>query len=404
MKTSKRLASLPPYPFARWSAEVRAAQARGVDVIRLDIGNPDLPPPDRVVDALSRSARHQGNHGYPGFRGIPAFREAVAEYYGGRFGVPLDPDTQVLPLIGSKEGIVNIALACLDPDDLALVPDPGYAPYRMGAALAGAETYSVPLLADRDFLPDLDAIPADVACRAALLWLNYPNNPTGATAGLDFLSEAVAFARRHALLLCHDAPYCDVTYGEYRAPSVLEIEGALDVAVEFNSLSKTANMAGWRLGMAVGNAAAIAALGQVKSNIDSGVFRPLQEAGVEALSVGPGWIARRNQIYEGRMDAVVDAVRYAGMAARRPHATLYAWARLPAGWAAEGATSETFGLALLEQAGVAVAPGSFFGSGGEGYVRISVTAPTERVLEAMVRLVHFVETANLDSAQRAAHG
>jgi LL-diaminopimelate aminotransferase len=359
-----------------------------VDVIRLDIGNPDMPPPDGIIDALYRSARDPTHHGYPGFRGIPAFREAVAEYYERRFGVGLDPDAQVVPLIGSKEGIINAALACLDPGDLALVPDPGYAPYALGAALAGADVYAFRLPVERGFLPDLDAMPPDVAQQASLMWLNYPNNPTGATAELEFLAGAVSFARDHDLLLCHDAPYCDVTYDGYRAPSVLEVDGALDVAVEFNSLSKMANMAGWRVGMAVGNAQAVGALAQVKSNIDSGIFRPLQEAAVEALSLEPAWIAERNAVYARRMEIVLVGVWTAGMRAARPRATLYVWAPVPSGW-----TSESFGLALLGDAGVAVAPGSFFGPGGEGFVRISVTAPTERLQEAMDRLITFVDAA-----------
>jgi LL-diaminopimelate aminotransferase len=278
-----------------------------------------------------------------------------------------------------------MALACLDPGDVVLVPDPGYAPYALGAALAGAAAVTVPLPAERGFLPNLGAIPPEVAERAVMLWLNYPNNPTGATADLGFFADAVAYARQHNLILCHDAPYCDITYGGYQAPSILQVDGALDVSIEFNSLSKMANMAGWRLGMAVGNGQAVAALGQVKSNIDSGIFRPVQEAGVAALALNPSWIEERNQIYAERLDVVVGAVRSVGMAAQRPRATLYVWAPIPAGW-----SSEDFGLVLLESAGVAVAPGSFFGSGGEGYVRISVTAPSERLREAMARLVRFV--------------
>ena len=384
MKRAKRLLNIPPYPFARWGRLVQAARQKGRDVIRLDIGSPDMPPPDVVVEALCRSARYPDRHGYPGFRGIPAFREAISGYYKRRFGVTLDPETQVMPLIGSKEGIVNLALACLDPDDLALVPDPGYAPYALGAVLAGAGVYPFPLRAERGFLPDLDAIPADVADRATLMWLNYPNNPTGATADLEFFAQAVAFAREHDLLLCHDAPYCDVTYDGYAAPSLLQVDGASDVAVEINSLSKTVNMAGWRLGMAVGNAEARAALAQVKSNIDSGIFRPLQEAAVRALSVDRGWLATRNQVYQERVGIIVDALNVVGLEASRPRATLYVWAQVPAGW-----NSETFARALLDETGVAIAPGSFFGLGGDGYVRVSVTAPTQRVREAMKRLQHF---------------
>ena len=389
MKRANRLSNTPPYPFARWAGYVQAARQRGLDTIRLDVGNPDMPPPEAVIEALFLSARCPDHHGYPGYRGIPAFRQAVAEYYMRRFGVTLDPDTEIVPLLGSKEGLVHLALACLDAGDVALVPDPGYAPYAMGTALAGAQAHTFRLPAERGFLPDFDVISPDVADRATLMWLNYPNNPTGATADLELFSQAVAFARQHDLLLCHDAPYCDVTYGGYVAPSLLQVEGAKEVAVEFNSLSKTANMAGWRVGMAVGNADALSALAQVKSNVDSGMFRPLQEAAVEALSIGKEWIAARNAVYEQRMEIILDALPAAGMSALPPRATLYVWAQVPPGWDAE-----TFALGLLEATGVAVAPGSFFGSGGgAGYVRISVTTPTERLKEAMERLRAFAVEA-----------
>jgi LL-diaminopimelate aminotransferase len=386
MKRASRLAKLPPYPFARWASHIADARQKGLDVIRLDIGDPDMPPADTVIEALCRSAHEPDHHGYPGYRGIPGFREAVAEYYERRFGVALDPETQIVPLIGSKEGLVNMALACLDPGDLALVPDPGYAPYTMGAALAGAAVHTFPLLAENDFLPALDAIPADVADRATLMWLNYPNNPTGATADVAFFEQALDFARRHDLLLCHDAPYCDVTYDGYVAPSLSQVRGAMEVAVEFNSLSKTANMAGWRVGMAVGNAEALAALAQVKSNVDSGIFRPLQEAAVQALSTDPDWLAARNSVYQERLEIILETLDAVGMETTRPSAALYVWARVPEGW-----ESEPFALALLEQMGVAIAPGPFFGPSGEGYVRLSVTAPTERVREAMGRLLQFAE-------------
>lgn len=393
MKRADRLLNIPPYPFACLAAHVEAARQQGMDVIRLDMGNPDMPPPDKVIEALCRSAHQPDRHGYPGYRGLPVLREAIAAYYERRFGVSLDPETQVVPLIGSKEGIVNIALACLDPGDLVLVPDPGYAPYTRGAALAGAQGYTFPLLAERGFLPDLDAIPSDVAGRAVLMWLNYPNNPTGATADLEFFAQAVDFARRYDLLLCHDAPYCDVTYDGYVAPSLLQVEGASEVAVELNSLSKTFNMAGWRVGMAVGNSDALAALAQVKSNVDSGIFRPLQEAAVRALSIAPEWLSARNEVYWERLEIVSEGLRAAGIEAVRPRATLYAWVRAPDGWA----SSERFVLALLDQAGVAVAPGSFFGPAGEGYVRISATAPTERVREAMERLGRFATSLSVPS-------
>jgi LL-diaminopimelate aminotransferase len=380
MKRARRLQNLPEYPFSRWARQVEAVRQRGMDVIRLDIGSPDLPPPADVVEELCAAARLPDQHGYVSYRGLPKLREAIAAYYLRRFGVALDPDTQVLPLIGSKEGIVNLSLACLDPGDVSLVPDPGYAPYSMGAILAGGDVQAVPLLPEEGFLADLDAIPTAAARRARLMWLNYPNNPTGATASLECFTRAVGFASERGLLLCHDASYCDVTFDGYVAPSLLEVPGASEVAVEFGSFSKTYNMAGWRLGTAVGNAAALDMLAQTKSNVDSGMFRPAQVAAIRALSVAPGWISQRNAIYEERMDILLSGVGAIGLKASRPRATLYLWARLPEGW-----TSEGFALSVLEATGVALAPGSFFGARGEGYVRFSVTALTSRLQEAVER-------------------
>ena len=382
MKRSERLATLPPYPFAIWAGEIRRVQQQGTDVIRLDIGNPDLAPPTDVIETLCASAHEATHHGYSGYRGLPSLRRAMAAYYARRFDVDLDPDAEVVPLMGSKEGIVNLAMACVGPGDVVLVPDPGYAPYTMGSLLAGAEVVKFPLLASNDFLPDLGAIPLEALSRARMIWLNYPNNPTGAVADLAFLEKAVGFARDHDLLLCFDAPYCDVTYDGYVAPSVLQVEGAKDVAIEFNSLSKTYNMAGWRMGMTVGNAGVLEALAQVKSNVDSGMFHPLQEAAVRALAVGPAWIAERNAIYRERLEILAEGLMALGLDASLPRAALYLWAAVP-----EGEDSETLARRWLQEAGVAVAPGSFFGPSGTGYVRVSATAPTERIREAVARLL-----------------
>ncbi len=377
-----RLATLPPYPFALWSAHVAQVERRGVDVIRLDIGNPDLAPPEPVIAALCASARQPDHHGYGGYRGLGTLRRAMADYYMRRFGVGLDPDVEVLPLIGSKEGIVNLALACLNPGDVVLVPDPGYAPYAMGAMLAGAEVVTFPLRSEHGFLPVLSEIPeADVA-RAKLMWLNYPNNPTGGVADLGFLAQAVAFARDHGILIAYDAPYCDVAFDGYSAPSILRVEGAMDVAVEFNSLSKTYNMAGWRIGMAVGNREALAALAQVKSNVDSGLFHPLQEAAICALATEPSWIEGRNAIYRERLQILSDGLQTVGINASLPKAALYLW--VPVFESSESA--DRLARVWLERAGVAVAPGAFFGPSGTGYVRISATAPTERIREAVARI------------------
>lgn len=381
MKPANRVTNLPPYPFASLGKRIAELKARGMDVIRLDIGSPDLPPPQRIIDALYRSACNPDHHGYGGYYGIPALRQAIADYYQRRFGVTLDPDAEVLPLIGSKEGIVNIALAYLDPGDLALVPDPGYAPYTMGAYLASARVATFPLLAERNYLPDLSAIPAAVADEARLIWLNYPNNPTGATTTLEFLAEAVAFAREHDLLICHDAPYCDLTYDGYVAPSILQVEGARKVAIEFNSLSKLYNMAGWRVGMVVGNRHVLEALTRVKTNVDSGIFRAIQDAAIEALTGDQSWLAERNAIYQERRDIIVAGLAEIGIKVRPPQASLYVWAPVP-----EGYTSVEFTTRLLEEQGVSITPGTVFGANGEGYMRISLGAATERIYEAMDRL------------------
>ncbi len=382
MKRASRLNYLPPYPFAKWSDRIAAVRKRGQEVIRLDVGNPDLPPPDEVITSLTAAAHRLDQHGYSHYRGTFALRVAIADYYARRFGVSLDPETQVLPLPGSKEGITHLAIACLDPGDVVLVPTPGYAPYSVGAILAGARVHWMPLKPENEFWPDLKAVPSSVVEQARLMWLNYPHNPTGATADLTFLTQAVAFARRHHLLLCHDAPYCDVTYDGYVAPSVMQVEGATEIAVEFNSLSKTFNMAGWRVGIAVGNNDALAALAQVESNVNSGMFIPIQDAAVQALSVSSEWIAARNAVYRERIAMVVERLTQAGITVQLPLATPYVWGMLP-----PGQTSEEFAVALLEQTGVAVTPGSFFGPGGEGAVRISVTAPDGLIAEAMTRLL-----------------
>jgi len=384
MKPANRIVNLPPYPFARLGRRIAEFKAQGMDVIRLDIGSPDLPPPQPIINALCRSAHDPHHHGYAGYYGIPALRQAMAAYYQRRFGVTLDPDNEVVPLIGSKEGIVNIALAYLDPGDVALVPDPGYAPYTMGAYLASGRVETFPLLAERNYLPDLDAIPADLADRAKLIWLNYPNNPTGATATLEFFAEVVAFAREHDLLICHDAPYCDLTYDGYVAPSILQVEGAREVAIEFNSLSKMYNMAGWRVGMAVGNQQALEGLARVKTNIDSGIFRAIQDAAVEALTGDQSWLPERNAIYQERRDIILAGLAAVGIHARKPEASLYVWAPVP-----EGYTSDDFATRLLEEKGVSVAPGTVFGAHGEGYMRVSLGAATERIREAMERLAGF---------------
>ncbi len=369
------------YVFAAHGARLKKLAAEGLDIIRLDIGEPDAPPPDFIIEELSRSARNPKHHGYAGYVGTPQLKQAIAEYYQRRFGVTLDPGPEVLPLIGSKEGLANIALAWLDPGDIAIVPDPGYPTYQMGAKLAGADVYFMPLEQRLGWLPDLAAIPAEVADRARLLWISYPNNPTGAVAPLSFYEEAVDFCRRHDILLCSDLPYADVCFDGYAAPSVLAVPGAKEVTLEFNSLSKSHHMAGWRVGMAVGNAVAVKALLQTKSNIDSGIFRAIQDAATAALNGDPAWMEERNRQYQERRDMVLETVRAIGMEAETPKASLYIWAKPPAGY-----TSVAFADKVLLETGVSFTPGDAYGPSGAGWIRISIGQETALIEEAMRRL------------------
>jgi LL-diaminopimelate aminotransferase len=385
MRSAQRLEALPIYVFAALDAKLKMLRDQGIDIIKLDIGSPDGPPPAAVVAALSRSAADPARHGYAGYYGTLKLRQAMADYYAARFAVDLRAADEVLPLIGSKEGIANMALAWLDAGDLALVPDPGYPAYRMSAYMAGADVYGMPLLEENGFLPDLEAIPVEVAARARLMWLNYPNNPTGAIGPQCFFEEAVDFCRRHDILLCHDAPYAEVCYDGYRAPSLLSVPGAKGVAVEFNSLSKSHNMAGWRVGMAVGNPVALAALLQVKSNIDSGIFLAIQDAAVAALTGDQTWIATRNREYALRRDMLYDVlVNQWRLQVAKPLAGLYLWPRVP-----DGYTSVEFADEIVLHTGVSLTPGSAFGPHGEGYLRISVGQTSERVAAAVARLRAF---------------
>ncbi len=385
MRLASRLSTLPPYVFAALEQRIRALQAQGKDIIRLDIGSPDLAPPEEIIAALHEAAQRPDVHGYPSFRGQPEFRRAVAAYYARRFGVTLDPEREVLALIGSKEGIYHVATAFIDPGTVALVPDPGYPAYSNPVLLAGGEVFPLPLTRERDFLPDLDAIPAAVLTKARVLWLNYPNNPTTALADKGFLERTVAFARRHELLLAYDNPYCELVWDGSRAPSILEIPGAREVAVEFNSLSKTANMAGWRIGMAVGNAQAIEALARVKSNGDTGVFKAIQLAAARALDLPEAWFTARNAIYAQRRACITSALDRMRLWYAPSAATMYVWFEVPMGW-----DSLTFTQALLEDAGVSLSPGTAFGAQGEGYARISLVQPEARLTEAMERMERWL--------------
>ena len=379
-----RMGNFPPYFFHGLSQRIGALRARGVDVIRMDMGSPDLPPAPHVIDALKKSADDPGHHGYMPFDGTPNYRQAWSDFYGKRFGVELDPNTELVGLLGSKEGVFNLALAWLDPGDVALVPDPGYAPYTAGAKFAGAEVVYMPLLEDNDFLPDFDAIPRDTLQRARLMWLNYPNNPTGATAGPEFFAKAVALAHEWGFLLAHDAPYMEIAYGGYRPPSILQIPNAKEVGIEFNSMSKSYNMAGWRAGVACGHPAAIEALATLKTNVDAGSFQPILDASAAALTGDQTWLAERNEQYRVRRDLAVEALHEAGMRVKTPAAAIYVWARLP-----ESVNETNYAADLLDAVGVSVTPGTVFGPGGKGYIRISLGTPTERVREAMGRVRGF---------------
>lgn len=381
VRLAQRIEKLPPYLFADISRRIAAKRAEGVDVISFGIGDPDLPTPDHILASLAEASREPANHRYPESEGLPELRQAVARWYGRRFDVDLDPATEVLPLIGSKEGIGHIAVCFIDPGDIALVPDPGYPVYGVGTLLAGGEPYYLPLTEENDFLPDLDAVPEKIAKRAKVLWLNYPNNPTGAVADLDFFERAVAFAKKHDLAVLHDGPYSEVAFDGYKPVSFLQADGAKDVGIEFHSLSKSYNMTGWRIGMAVGNAQIINALMRVKSNLDSGIPQAIQQMAITALDGPQTVIAEHNAIYEKRRDRLVAALTKMGLRLRAPKASLYLWARVP-----DGSTSVSYATRLLDEAGVVVTPGIGYGPTGEGYVRLSLTIPDDRLEEGLKRM------------------
>ncbi|MEX2160043.1 MAG: LL-diaminopimelate aminotransferase [Dehalococcoidia bacterium] len=381
MRFAKRVEELPPYLFHAISRKIAEKRAQGVDVISFGVGDPDLPTPPHIIDALVEAARDASNHHYPETDGLPAFRKAVAGWYKRRFGVSLDPDKEVVPLIGSKEGIGHIPLCFIDPGDVALTPDPGYPVYSVSVELAGGESYALPLLEERTFLPDLDAVPDAVAARAKLLWLNYPSNPTAAIADVDFFEQAVAFAKKHDIVIVHDMAYSEVSYDEYVPPSFLQAKGARDVSVEVNSLSKSYNMTGWRIGMAAGNAQMIDALTRVKSNLDSGIPNAIQLMAIAALEGPQDCIEEHNAIYQRRRDRLVEALRGIGLRVETPKASLYLWAGLP-----DGASSIDFAARLLDDTGVVVTPGVGYGKHGEGYVRLSLSVPDDRLEEGVRRL------------------
>ncbi len=381
VELAERLKRLPPYLFAEIDKKKREARARGVDLIDMGIGDPDLPTPPHIIEALKRGAENPANHRYPDYEGLVEFRRAVAGWYTRRFGVTLDPETEVLTLIGSKEGTAHMPLAFVNPGDVVLVPDPGYPVYAAGTWFAGGEVHFMPLRRANGFLPDLDAIPAEIARRARLMYLNYPNNPTAAVASREFFERVVAFARTHGIIVCHDAMYSELRFDGYRPPSFLEVAGAKEAGVEFHSLSKTYSMTGWRIGFCSGNAAVIAGLGKVKTNVDSGVFQAVQEAGIAALT-GPQDVPEQyRRTYQERRDVVVAGLKALGWEVDVPKGAFFVWAPVP-----RGLDSRTFAARLLEEAGCVVTPGVGFGPSGEGFYRIALTIDAKRLHEAMERL------------------
>ena len=382
---AERINSLPPYLFADIDRKKREAENRGVDIIDMGVGDPDLPTPSHIVDALCKAAAEPANHRYPSYEGMFTFREAVADWYRRRKHVSLDPDSEVLTLIGSKEGIAHSTFAFLNPHDIALVPNPAYPVYKNAVIMADSIPFSMPLMEESGFKPDFERIDAEIAKSAKLMFLNYPNNPTAATADEEFFKDVVDFAYEHDIMVLHDNPYSELTFDGYEAPSFLRVNGAKEVGIEFNSLSKTYNMTGWRIGFAVGNPEILNGLRLVKTNIDSGTFQAIQVAGIAALTGSQDCIRANVAVYRARRDALVAGLKSAGIEASKPKATFYLWVRVP-----DGYSSMQFSMFLLERAGVVVTPGVGFGEYGEGFVRFSLCLDIERIKEACERITDIL--------------
>lgn len=381
IQKAERLKQLPPYLFMEIDRLKAEVAAKGLDIIDLGVGDPDLPTPTHILNRLTQAAMDPKNHRYPSYSGMNDFRTAVASWYGRRFGVALDPEKEVVTLIGSKEGIAHFPLAFLNPGDLALVSSPGYPVYHIGTLFAGGQFLFLPLLKENQFLPDLTRIPKEAAGRAKILFINYPNNPTAAVADRAFFERVVRFARENQIIVCHDAAYSEIAYDGFRPMSFLEIPGAKEVGIEFHSLSKTYNMTGWRIGFAVGNARLIEGLSQIKSNIDSGAAQAIQWAGIEALEGPQDGLSTLNAVYQRRRDLLVAGLKKIGLGIEPPKATFYLWIECPKGY-----TSTQTTLHLLEKTGIVTTPGNGFGDPGEGYFRISLTVPEGRLEEAVERL------------------
>jgi len=381
MQFARRLDRLPPYLFVDINRRIADMRAKGIDIVTFAIGDPDMPTPSHIIDRLCREASVPANHRYPETDGLPELHEAISDWYRNRFSVDLDPETEVLPLIGSKEGIGHIALCFVEPGTTVLVPDPGYPVYSMATMIAGGHPHYMPLLEENDYLPEFDTIPESILAKTTLMWLNYPNNPTGAGASLPFFEKAVRFAHAHDIAICHDGPYTEVYFGGKRPPSFLQATGAKDVGVEFHSLSKTYHMTGWRIGMVVGNRDMIRALFTVKSNLDSGIPQAIQLMAVEALRGSQTVVDEHNAVLERRRDKLVKVLDEIGLHARVPDGTFYVWARVPERYSCVDLTRE-----LLEQVHVAVTPGIGYGASGANYIRFSITLPDDRLDEGVRRL------------------
>jgi LL-diaminopimelate aminotransferase len=381
IEKAERLKRLPPYLFKEIDRQKEEVRAKGMDIIDLGVGDPDLPTPPHIIEASQRAASDPANHRYPSYSGMHDFNAAVARWYQRRFGVELDPGEEVVTLIGSKEGIAHIPLAFIDPGDVALVASPGYPVYHVGTQFAGGEAYYMDLLKENGFLPDLKVISQEIAQRAKIMFINYPNNPTSAVANREFFESVVAFAEEYNVIVCHDAAYSEMAFDGFRPMSFLEVQGAKSVGIEFHSLSKTYNMTGWRIGFAVGCVDVVNALGQVKSNIDSGAFQAVQIAGITALDGDQACVEQMRQTYAERRDILVEGLHAAGLSVEKPRATFYLWVEVPQGY-----TSAGFASLLLTKAGIVTTPGNGFGAAGEGYVRMALTVDRERIREAVKRI------------------
>ncbi|MBW2023020.1 MAG: LL-diaminopimelate aminotransferase [Deltaproteobacteria bacterium] len=378
---AERLQKLPPYLFKAIDEKKAEVRARGVDIIDLGVGDPDIPTPPHIVEELKRAAEDPANHKYPSYSGMMEYRETVAEWYKNRFGVALDPHKEVVSLIGSKEGIAHFPLAFVNPGEVVLVPSPAYPVYGISTLFAGGEPYVMALREENDFLPDLESIPPEVLGKAKVMFINYPNNPTSATVEKEFFERVVDFAKKNEVIVCHDAAYTEMAFDGYRPPSFLEVEGAKDVGIEFHSLSKTYNMTGWRIGFAVGNSEAVGGLGAIKTNIDSGAFQAVQLAAIKALTGPQDCVEEMRNIYKERRDLMVQGLNEVGLQVNKPKATFYLWVKVP-----EGYTSAEITTRLIEEAGVVVTPGNGFGEPGEGYFRIALTQNKERLAAALDRI------------------